>query len=122
VKRRPPERSSELLSPKAAVGWEAEVEAELIQQVEGLEAATWRSWMRRGWGMQHRVERERVWWRGAVLLLLHILYRKAREREREGERDAPGRKATGRDMTDKDKAHAYFIKKPFYIFYFCVNS
>jgi hypothetical protein len=111
VKRRPLARSSELLSPKAAVGWEAE--AELIRRVEGLEAATWRSWTRRGWGMQHGVERE------AVVLLLHILYRKARERGRE--REMPrGEKL--REAPDKDKAHAHFIKKTFYIFYFCVNG
>jgi hypothetical protein len=33
VKRRPLTQSSELLSPKAAIGWEAE--AELIRRVEG---------------------------------------------------------------------------------------
>jgi hypothetical protein len=67
VKRHPPAWSSKLLSPKAAVGWEAEAEAEaeLIRRVEGLEATTWRNWTRRGWGMRQGL-RERVWWRGAV--------------------------------------------------------
>jgi hypothetical protein len=45
--------------------------------------------------MQHGVKRERVWWRGAVLLLLHILYRKAREREGGRER-CPGEKSYGK--------------------------
>jgi hypothetical protein len=74
-----------------------EAEAELIRQVEGLEAAMWRSWTRRGWGMRHGVEREWVWWRGVVLLLLHILYQKAREREREGGRErCPEEKSYGK--------------------------
>jgi hypothetical protein len=45
------------------------------------------------------------------------------KREREGgrEREMPrGEKL--REAPDKDKAHAHFIKKTFYTFYFCVNG
>jgi hypothetical protein len=82
---------SELLSPKAAVGWEAE--AELIRRVEGLEAATWRSWTRRGWGMRHGVERERLW----CCCSIFCIRKQEREREREGGRErCPEEKSYGK--------------------------
>jgi hypothetical protein len=119
VKRHPPAWSSKLLSPKAAVGWEAEAEAEaeLIRRVEGLEATTWRNWTRRGWGMRHGVERE-----GVVAWCCCSIFCIGKQ-EREGGREREMHRGEKlREGTDKDKAHAHFIKKPFYIFYFFVNG
>jgi hypothetical protein len=59
----------------------------------GAGAAMWRSWTRRGWGMQHGVERERLW----CCCSIFCIGKQEREREREGGRErCPEEKSYGK--------------------------